>query len=176
MNAALEGAVAVPLSQQEKILATENGKALYQYNRVENGTGENPVHANRHYKETGVIFEAKSQGAEIAVAKFIGHPEAYIGFSTNKDDFKRPDLLDLVEVRRVLDPNNPLMVFEKDAKADAIVVKTYYENNTVYILGWKAAKTVWENGQYVSRNARAGYALKPADTLVDAIEEALMRR
>lgn len=169
LHPALEDAVCIELTEEEMALAEEQATLIYQYNKGERGIPHIAEYEGKNFKKTGIPFETDGQAAEIAVAKFLGKPEAYQGFSKNKEDYKRPDLLGVVEVRHVTDPNNPLRIYEKDAKAKALNVKTYVDGSLVFIIGWKDALQHWDRGFDRER----AHALKSPDTLVEAVEARL---
>lgn len=166
------GAIAVPATKQDKNKAYDHGEAICEFQRGKQA-GENPVHAGRNYKETGPKFEAKSQLAEILVGRHLGLEDDYIGFQTEKDEYKKPDLGGFVEVRRTLDLCIPVSVFDKDVRAGALVVRTYYEDSTIYITGWEWAKYAWDSGMYLDRDARTKARLQPAATLKSTVEGVL---
>ena len=166
------GHLAMPATPEDKAKAKEQGTLICDYQRGRNAA-ENPVHASRNYKETGWKFEAKSQLAEILVARHLGLEDQYIGFQTEKEKYQQPDLAGLVEVRRTTRIDNPLTVYTKDVRAGALVVRTFYEDNTIYITGWEWAQKVWDRGSYVGPDARSRYLVKPAETLYNAVHGAL---
>ena len=168
-----EGTIAVQASKQDKEKAYQNGYAIWDFQRNKQQAGENPVHALTKYKETGVVFEAKSQLAEICVARHLGLEDQYIGFQTEKKAYKKPDIAGLVEVRRTLGISTPMTVFSKDVKAGALVVRTYYEDSTIYITGWEWADKAYTKGVFLGTDARTRALLQPADTLKDTVEGVL---
>lgn len=167
------GDIALLASKADKNKAYDNGYAIWDYQRNKQQAGENPVHAATHYKETGWKFEAKSQLAEILVARHLGLEDQYIGFQTDKAAYKQPDIAGLVEVRRTLGIGTPMTVFTKDVKAGALVVRTYYEDSTIYITGWEWADKAFSKGTFLDRDARTRALLQPADTLKSTVEGVL---
>ena len=135
----------------------------------------NPTYRGIDFKVQGADQDTLGVMAEYGVIKYLGldprecdwHP-----FSPNKADWKKPDILGAIEVRRVTQVMNPLRVYEKDAKARVICVKTFILDNIVYVQGWKYAKDVWGNN-FARGTSNVAYLLEPVETLPEALERHL---
>ena len=171
----------VELTQEEWEKATKFGKMRTDMHR---GTNHTPYYASKRFKISGKHQDALGVACEFAVVKALGlDPRkcGWVPFSTNKQDFKTPDILGFIEVRRVTESSNPFTAFSKDAVEGVVLVKAYVPgadvvddqlvtDGYVELLGWEYATDVWrKNDGEKARSYAPGKPIEALGALVGAV-------
>lgn len=150
----------VPLTAHEQNRAEHFAGLRRWWNKEVKGNADAPHLQNQNFRISGVYYETVSILCEYGVVKYLElDPNNcdWCKFSTNPADYKRPDILNIIDVRSVTHPTNPLVVETKDVAAGAIIVKTHIagqevvdgklmHNGSVQLLGWEYADIAWMDG------------------------------
>ncbi|GAA0332978.1 hypothetical protein PV735_38755 [Streptomyces turgidiscabies] len=177
-----EGWLKVPVTQDEKNQCKVVGQQRTHYQKVIRGNADNPEYAGKTFRVMGADQDALGVMAEMAVVKALGLPTFDLSnwsYYVEDNRYKLPEIMWFLEVRRVNSPANPLKVFRKDVRDNALNVKTYIdfeaENGRVlsfkpyvYIQGWREATRGFEQGQYKSEDLRHVHKLEEPETLMEA--------
>lgn len=147
------------------------------------GTNHSAYYQGKQFKISGKHQDALGVACEYAVVKALGlDPRkcGWVPFSTDKQDFKTPDILGFIEVRRVTDPSNPFTAFPKDAVEGVVLVKAYVPgaevvddqlrtDGYVELLGWQYATQVWSKTKdgKTARQYMPGHELEELRGLVE---------
>lgn len=102
---------------------------------------------------------------ELAVAKATCRYWTMSAWDSGQHDIYRsdPDVLPNIEVKRVREPDNPLVVRRRDVKAERLIVTAYAIPDwfrSVDVIGWLPARTAWNIGfpsTYDPENTRLVY-------------------
>ena len=112
---------------------------------------KNAAHYDPKRMENNVIASIAACVAEISVAKCLGlYWSGSVWDSSLHDLFRHePDVGNNIEVKRIREPGNPLVVRKRESTSDKIIVSVYAippAFESVEILGWLSATEAWELG------------------------------
>lgn len=172
--------------QELSIYDTDRARVFAQkrthLHRVVRNTPHAAKFTGQNFKVTGEDQDYLSILAEISVVRFLGlDPRncGWVPYSESSSDYHAPDILGLIEVRRVTQRENPLVAAEKDYKAQAIVVKVFIpfeaedgklvsHEDYAELLGWQYAEKVWNKGLPHFGGSRKYHRMQPIQTLAEA--------
>ena len=125
---------------------------------------------DRARMQSDEIAAVASICAEVAVAKRLNRYYDWSHWTQDEHETYRgeADVGGNVEVRRIREPDNPLVIRPRDVEHERIMVLAYPvpdEFTTVKVIGWGYAASLYEQGKPASYDSTGGTRLVPQGML-----------